>query len=104
MLFRLIEAGCGLCCDVKCGNSEGGAKWPRQTAHDLRGRTREEAGTERERVRRGVTVLSRYKSSTVHCVSLPQHHPDCGVGRLSRRDVRCTQTGDIHDSQHGPKL
>lgn len=37
MLFRLIEAECGLCCDVRCGNSGRGAKGLRQTSQDLRG-------------------------------------------------------------------
>lgn len=31
MLFRLIEAECGLCCDVKSGNGGGATKGLRQT-------------------------------------------------------------------------
>lgn len=78
VLFRLIEAECGLCCDVKCGIGGGGAKGFRQTSQDLRGRIgrrENKKGVSPEKTLYGTLCLFALASSRVR------------LGRLSRRDV-----------------
>lgn len=61
MLFRLIEAECGLCCDAKCGNGGGGAKRVEKDISGLKGTYGEEG--EGGRIRRELYLrLSRDKA------------------------------------------